>query len=59
VNTNQRLQELTKLADFLADFSNVQFTGDVVASMLDDISAGVTANEIFEDLQLDDPGNYE
>lgn len=50
--------EIKKLADFLADFSGKSFPGDVVSSLLYDLAAGITANEIIEDLELDDPGNY-
>jgi hypothetical protein len=44
-------EELTKLADFLADYSNTTFAGDIVASLLDDLAIGVTAEDIIDDLK--------
>lgn len=49
--------EIEKLSSYLSQYSNVHFSGDVVASFLDDLSLGITADEIIEDLSLD-PDEY-
>jgi hypothetical protein len=54
-------EEIFKLAQYLSQFSSVEFPGDSVASILYDLQAGITADEIIEDLdlKLDDAGDYE
>jgi hypothetical protein len=45
-------EELAKLSTFLCEWhSDDTFPGDIVASLLGDISCGVSAEDIIEDLK--------